>query len=145
MNIYHISPDIIRFNIFNLLGEKVGIQGQYGFYYHLRTNKCLAFQKGGFGSLTHFPQGNMRLFALNQEQIEFLTPHINKRLTTACYYDRNCINSQGRFLLDEMNTREMNGEYLKHLKSYFVWETDDYDDREQKNMDEQAKKSLTSH
>ena len=138
MNIYHISPDIIRFNIFNLLGDEVGLDGQYGFYYHLRTQECLAFKRGGFGNLTSFPKGDMKLFALNQEQITFLTPHLNKRLTTACYYDKNHINHKGRFLLDYMN----NSEYPESLKAYFVWEKDDYADKEQKSLNEQAKNIL---
>jgi len=132
MNIYHITPDIIRFNIFNLLGDKVGIAGHYTIYYNIKSDKYMVFKKGDFGSLTWFPKNkNPELFTPTKEQHEFLMPYIQKRLKTACYYNEKAINFKGDFLLPSMK-KETN----TNLKQYFVWNKDEHCDEIQKKLDE---------
>jgi hypothetical protein len=143
MNIYHVNPDIIRFNIFNLLGDSVGLCGHFGFYFNLKNGKYVMWKKGGFGSLTWYPEEkNKELFVPNKEQIAFLEKAVQKRLETAHYYDRYASCHKGKFLLPSLREQEEQGEYLSYKKMYFVWEKDDYASDEQKELDKKAQLML---
>ena len=143
MNLYHVSPDIIRFNIFNLLGDDVGLDGHFGFYYNIKSDEYLIFKKGSFGSLTWYPEEeNKTLLIPTQKQKVFLEKYIQERLETACYYNRSTINHKGFFLSPALRKREANGEYLSCQKQYFIWESDDHATPEQKELDKQAIRML---
>lgn len=122
MNLYLIKPNIVRFNIWNLLTP---VSGHWTFYYNLETGKYVMRQHGDFNNLASIHEVDGELRTPTEEEKRALEPSINNRLMTAYHYDGEKCHSAWKPLMESnQNPNTCGGYYV------FKFDERDYGDKE---------------
>jgi hypothetical protein len=123
MNIYQITPDIFRFELYNLNYFKecdTEISGHYTFWYSKLSNQYVFRKHGDYYNLVSIlPVKSNPRFPAEIEK-EFLRELIDKSIRNAYFYNYDAPRFHaGRYLLDELEEKcdkDENGWGTEHFK-----------------------------
>lgn len=122
MNIRQISPNIFRFDLYNLNFFKevdIGIEAHWTFWYHNLSKKYAMAKLGDYHNLVSIRPVKDNPCFPNETQRPFTDELITEKIKHACFYDQSAPLNNGKYLLDELEEKcvKRNGfgtEWFKH-------------------------------
>lgn len=127
MNITDINGVVFRFDLYNLNFFKdcdTEISGHYTFWYHKPSNSFVYCKMGDYANLVSIRPVKENPRKIEDKNKDLLDSLLSKSIRCAYYWNYNCSQQRGRYLLDELEETCEKGfcgrpitegcEYFKH-------------------------------